>query len=412
MKTTIKIIFAVMLVLSCSVFGTVIYFDSTVGDTYCVNNGEGLVLTNGGILKLTAESGDADEVSKLDGNLTSYDMRLSLLGIIPVKTVHVTESDETQVLVLGEPFGIKVYTAGVMIVGFNDVDTHSGTYNPAVNSGLKIGDVILEIDGIKMRENTDVQAAVLQSGGKELTLLVKRDENSFSVSVKPEKSVLDGKWKTGMWVRDSSAGIGTLTFYSPSLEVTAGLGHGICDADTDKLLPLESGEFVEAEIVGLKKATDEVTGELQGIFSGDDFAKFTVNDITGVYGTECEAPESGALMPIALKQEIKCEKATVITTLDSEGPKEYDCVVEKVYRNDSGKIKNMIVKITDTALLEKTGGIVQGMSGSPIIQNGKLIGAVTHVLVDDPTKGYGIFAENMLETAQSVAEEQKLKDAS
>lgn len=401
-----------MLVLSCAAFSTVIYFDNSLGDVYCVKAGEEPILSDSHILRYRQKNDTDAKVSKLEGNLNTYDVTLSVLGIVPVKTVHITESDETEVLVLGEPFGIKVYTEGVMVVGFNDVDTHNGTYNPALNAGIKMGDMILEIDGVKMAENTDVQSAVLQSNGKEMEFLIKRDDNTFKVCVKPERSVLDNKWKTGMWVRDSSAGIGTLTFYSPSLEVTAGLGHGICDADTDKLLPLESGEFVEADIVGIKKSTDEITGELQGIFSGDEFAEFKVNDVTGVYGTDCRSPEGGTLMPVALKQEVKTEKATIITTLDSEGPKEYECVIEKIYHNDESKIKNMVVKVTDPELLEKTGGIVQGMSGSPIVQDGKLIGAVTHVFVDDCTKGYAIFAENMLETAQTAAELEELEDAS
>lgn len=412
MKKFIKVLFIIVLAFSVSAFSAVIYFDNSLGDVYCVKAGEEPVLGNSDILKCRQNLKSVSEVSKLGSNLSTYDMTLSFLGIVPVKTVHVTETDETKVVVLGEPFGIKVYTEGVMVVGFNDVTTHSGTYNPALNAGLKLGDMILEINGVKMGENTDVQSAVLKSNGKEMSFLIKRDDNTFNVTVKPAKSSLDNKWKTGMWVRDSSAGIGTLTFYSPTLDVTAGLGHGICDADTDKLLPLESGEFVEADIVGLKKATNEVTGELQGIFSGDEFAEFKANDITGVYGTNCESPEGGKLLPVALKQEVKTGKATIITTLDSEGPKEYECEIEKIYHSDNSKIKNMVIKVTDPKLLKQTGGIVQGMSGSPVIQNGKLIGAVTHVFVDDCKKGYAIFAENMLDTAQSVAENNKIKEAS
>jgi len=404
MKRFIKLIFSAVLVLSVASLSAVGYYDANLGNNYCIEKGGELELDTVGMLRSSEISKSSEAVSGGNSNLRSYDLRLSILGVIPVKTVHVTEAENTEVLVLGCPFGIKIYTDGVMIVGFNNVDTHSGSLNPAINAGLKAGDVILEIDGVKMQENTDVQAAVLTSKGKKLEMLIRRDGKTFTVAVTPEMSVTEEKWKTGMWVRDSSAGIGTLTFYNPSTDVVAGLGHGICDPDTDKLLPLQSGEFVEADIIGLKKSTSEAAGELQGIFSGGEVAEFKCNDITGVYGTDCCDDFEGQLMQIGLKQEIKVGKATVVTTLDSKGPQEYECEIEKIYYNEDSKIKNMIIKVTDKNLLSKTGGIVQGMSGSPIIQNGKLIGAVTHVLVEDSTRGYAIFAENMLETARDLSD--------
>lgn len=402
MKRFIKFIFSAVLILSAVSLSAVGYYDANLGNNYCIEKGGRLHLNTSDVLKVSEVLRQTETVSNEKTNLRSYDVQLKLLGIIPVKTVHVTEAESAEVLVLGCPFGIKIYTDGVMIVGFNDVDTHQGSLNPALNAGLKAGDVILEIDGVKMKENTDVQGAVLTSKGKKLTMLIRRDGKTFTVSVTPEMSATENKWKTGMWVRDSSAGIGTLTFYNPSTNIVAGLGHGICDPDTDSLLPLESGEFLEADIIGLKKSTKDEAGELQGIFSGGEVAEFKCNDITGVYGTSCCNDFEGQLMEVALKQEIKVGKATILTTLDDGGPNFYECEIEKIYLGDDSKIKNMIIKVTDKKLLSKTGGIVQGMSGSPIIQNGKLIGAVTHVLVDDPTKGYAIFAENMLETAQGV----------
>lgn len=407
MKKLIKCIFSAVLILSVASLSAVAYFDSTVGENYCVQSGSAPEILETGMVKYKELAADSTEVASNGANLKSYDIKLSVLGIIPIKTVRITEAKESEVMVLGNPFGIKIYTDGVMIVGFNNVDTHNGSLNPAVNAGLKTGDVILEINGVKMRENTDVQSAVLTSGGNALKMLIRRDSKSFTVMVTPEQSVTEGSWKAGMWVRDSSAGIGTMTFYDPSCNIVAGLGHGICDPDTDKLLPLSSGEFVEADIIGLKKSDEDEAGELQGIFSGGEVASFKCNDVTGVYGTNCNTEFTGKLMPVALKQEIKAGNATVITTIDGNGPKEYDCKIEKIYYNEDSKIKNMIIKITDKELIEKTGGIVQGMSGSPILQNGKLIGAVTHVLVGDSTKGYAIFAENMLETARST---EQLKD--
>ena len=241
--------------------------------------------------------------------------------------------------------------------------------------------------------------------------MIKRNESQFSVKLTPIYSNTDKVYKIGIWIRDSSAGIGTLTYYDPETNVVAGLGHGICDTDTGELVPCESGQFVGAEIVGIKKSSKDVTGELQGVFSGGVTAEIACNEMTGVFGFANKPIASANTMEIALKQEIKQGKAQILTTLDGGQPQYYDCVIKKVYHNDSSKIKNMVIEVTDPDLIAKTGGIVQGMSGSPLIQNGKLIGAVTHVLVDDPTKGYAIFAENMLETAQSVAEQQ-LKEAS
>ncbi len=405
MKKAVKILFVFSLVLCTAVFGAVIYYSLTLGDSYCIVSGENLVLGNENIISCN-ESGKAKAVQK-NGSETVGDSfsSVKLFGIIPIKQVKVTVADETDVLVLGSPFGIRIHTEGVLVVGFCDVDTENGTKNPAAEAGLKIGDSILSVNGKQLQSNTDMQKRILESGGKSLSLQVKRNGDVFDVSITPVKSKTEKCFKTGLWIRDSSAGIGTLTFYSPKYKVVAGLGHGICDADTKELLPLLDGDFLPAEIVGISKSDQSITGELKGVFSGQAFSSFSLNDITGVYGVGCENISNGKVFQVAMKQEIKPGIAKIITTIDSEGPKEYECKIEKVYHNDDSKIKNMVIKITDPELLEKTGGIVQGMSGSPIIQNGKLVGAVTHVFVNDPTKGYGIFAENMLESAQSVAQE-------
>ena len=205
-----------------------------------------------------------------------------------------------------------------------------------------------------------------------------------------------------------------MTFYSPRYNVAAGLGHGICDSDTGTLLSLNSGEFVSAEIVSYTKGKAGKAGELRGVFSGKKIADFSLNSNNGVYGSVSCDISMESLFPIAYKQEVRNASAYILCTVDGEAPQYYSCTVK--VRNQS-ETQNLLVEITDEKLLNTTGGIVQGMSGSPIIQNGKLIGAVTHVLVDDPTKGYGIFAENMLETAQTVGQglapaEQQLKEAS
>ena len=412
MKKAVKIFCVLCSVLCSAVFGAVIYYSLNLADSYYIVSGENLVFENQKVITCN-EFGEAKTVQKNGSETVGESLSsVKLFGIIPIKHVKVTVTDETDVLVLGTPFGIRIHTEGVLVVGFCDVDTEKGVCNPAAEAGIRIGDSILSINGKQLKSNTDMQSKVLESDGKELELTVKRNGETFNVSITPIKSKTEKCYKTGLWIRDSSAGIGTLTFYSPNYKVVAGLGHGICDADTKELLPLLEGEFLPAEIVGITKSDQSMTGELKGVFSGNPFSSFSLNDITGVYGSDCQNISSGTMYPVALKQEIKTGTATIITTVDSKGPKEYECKIEKVYHNDDSKIKNMVIKITDPELLEKTGGIVQGMSGSPVIQNGKLVGAVTHVFVNDCAKGYAIFAENMLETAQNVAEDNKLKDAS
>ena len=218
-------------------------------------------------------------------------------------------------------------------------------------------------------------------------------------------------YKIGLWVKDSSAGIGTLTFYSPSTNVVCGLGHGICDEETGAVLSLNSGEIVEAEIIDVEKGSIGSPGQLNGKFGSKTLGNIDLNCNAGVYSSLKGSIDLSNIVELAMKQEIKNGKAQILCTINGTDAKMYDCKVSIKSSSFLSKTQNMIVTVTDPELLATTGGIVQGMSGSPIIQNGKLIGAVTHVLVDDPTKGYGIFAENMLETAQSVAEK-PLKEAS
>ncbi len=412
MKKFIKFLFIISVVFSVSVFGTVIYFDNVLGDDYCVAKSDKFSLSEYTIVDCEIDEADFVAVQKSGSNIKSYKVNLSILGFIPIKNVNVTISNNDEVVVLGTPFGIKILSSGVMVIGFNDVETYDGAYSPAKNAGIKVGDIILSIDGKSVSSNNDVVKAVTEGCGQAMEFSVKRGDKVFNVTVKSAKSRLDNKYKIGLWVRDSSAGIGTLTFYNPETNIVAGLGHGICDSDTEELIPLKTGEFVEAQIVGIKKSSKSTTGELQGVFLGGKIAEIVENSITGVYGECCGYFSSDYVMPVALKQEVKTGEAEILVALDGGEPKKYKCEIEKVYHKDSSLIKNMIIRVTDSGLIEKTGGIVQGMSGSPIIQNGKLIGAVTHVLVDDPTKGYGIFAENMIETAQNVVESNKLKDVS
>ena len=356
----------------------------------------------------TLQNGVKTVSSDTNGN---YRSQLYWCGIFPVKEVSVSTVDSSVVTIGGTPFGIKLYTDGVLIVSLSDVITENGKCSPSKDCGIKTGDRILSIDGKEVFTNKEVAALVENCGGKALKLAISRGGVTSTFVLQPAFSKDEQKYKAGLWVRDSSAGIGTLTFYDPKTGVLGGLGHPICDVDTDEIIPISGGEIVPARIYSVGKSTAGSPGELRGGFERGRLAKLSSNNMAGVYG-KADVAIIGETYPVALKQEVEEGEAKIYTTIEGTKPKWYSIRIRKVNYKGNSITRNMVIEITDPVLLEKTGGIVQGMSGSPIVQNGKLVGAVTHVLVNDPTKGYAIFAENMLETAQSVAESNSLKEAS
>ena len=333
-----------------------------------------------------------------------YAASAKLFGIFPLKEVAVHVTDPTQVVIGGMPFGVKIYTDGVLVVGMTDVDTVTGPYNPAKSAGIKVGDVIVSIDGTPVATNEQVAGLVEQSGGKTMSFRIRRDNIEFDVRFYPARQQNDNSWKAGIWVRDSSAGIGILTFYDPARHMFAGLGHAVCDVDTGEVLPIAGGEIVPVEIYSVVKGVGGEPGELRGGFNEGTLGSLLQNGETGVYGAMQEGKITGETITVALKQQVKTGSAKVYTTIDGCEPDWYDVRVDQVRYADASPSRNMVITITDERLLAQTGGIVQGMSGSPLVQNGKLIGAVTHVYVNDPQKGFAIFAENMLKTADHIAD--------
>ncbi len=411
MKKFIKILFAILLVFCSYVFTSIYIMSGDVAQSYKVNRGEELQMDT--FMPVTAVY---NGVKMSQGVYTrqvgdSFEVDLKIFGVIPFSTVNVEIVDDMYVQVLGNPFGMKIYTDGVLVIESTDIVTGSGKANPAAAAGIRVGDYIKSVNGEQVTCNEDLLQMVTQSDGGAMSFEVMRDGKSFSCKVKPVIDKESGLYRIGIWVRDSSAGIGTLTFYSPSTDVVCGLGHGICDSDTEILLEVEQGELVEADIVEVEKGSAGNPGALKGKLTYDSIADISLNCEAGVYGIVRQTINATNLTEVALKQEVYDGKAQILCTVNGDTPKLYSCEIKRT-GNKTAKTQNLIVTVTDKELINATGGIVQGMSGSPIIQNGKLVGAVTHVLVDDPTKGYAIFAENMLETAQSVAESNKLKDAS
>lgn len=328
---------------------------------------------------------------------SGYSVDFKLLGIVPLKSAAVEVVKNSELMAGGQAFGIKYYTEGVIVVSMTDADTASGKANPAYNSGIRIKDVLLTVNGEKIRSNEHLSSLVKNCGGKPLLIGVKRDKMYFELSVTPVLD-LNGEYRLGCWVRDSTAGIGTITYYDISRNAFAGLGHGICDSDTGELMTLSYGEAMGANIYSVIKGIAGVPGELRGVFDeSKNIGILYQNCEEGVFGTLAEGftPE-GKVYPIAFKQSVREGPAEILCTIDESGVGSYSIEIIHVYTNSVKTTKNLVISVTDSRLLEKTGGIVQGMSGSPIIQNGCIIGAVTHVMINDPTKGYGIFIENML----------------
>lgn len=332
----------------------------------------------------------------------TYETSVKLFNIFPIKETIVTISERKYVVPGGNIFGIRLYTKGVMIVKIESVEAKNGTENPGQKAGLRKGDMILSVNNMEISDNKSLSEYIQSSDGKTLQMKICRNGKTSVIDFTPALSS-DGTYKGGLWIRDSTAGIGTMTFYDRANGYFAGLGHAICDIDTGEIMPLSGGDAVNAIIKGCYKGSKGTPGELCGVLNGNTLGNLYVNSNTGIFGKLNNYNKNGEVMPVALSTEVTEGKAQIISTVDENGPKYYNIEITKIYKNAKDQ-RNMIIRVTDDALISKTGGIVQGMSGSPIIQNGMLVGAVTHVFVDNAKEGYGIFAETMIEKQEEIAE--------
>ncbi len=336
-------------------------------------------------------------------NTEKYIGTLKFLNIIPIKNIEVNIISPVYVMPSGVPFGVKIYTKGALVISTSSVKTLFGLEKPWEKAGIVKGDVITHVNQEKIMNNQDLEKIIEKSCGQELDFKILRGDLEFNTKLTPVKSVEDHNFHIGLWVRDSSAGIGTLTFCEKENNIFAGLGHGICDIDTLELLPISHGDIVEATVTEIVRGQQGAPGELKGCFTNSEsIGKIKINNQTGLYGTLEKSPESCFEIPISPKQNIKKGPAQILATLDSNTPELYNINIDSVNYNINSPTQNIKLSVTDPRLLEKTGGIVQGMSGSPIIQNNSLVGAVTHVFVNNPAKGYAIFAETMLVSSNSI----------
>lgn len=331
-------------------------------------------------------------VSQKDASYTKKEnYSVKFLDKFTVKKVEANVIPKTKVVPLGSTIGLKLHTDGVLVVGMSEVKNINNEKNkPYEKSKIKEGDIIVEVNGVAITNTNDLIQTVNESKGNKLSIKYKRDNQTYEDEMMPSQTSAT-EYKLGLWVRDTAAGIGTISFYEPETKNFAALGHGILDIDTRELISISNGEITTANIVSIAKGEKGLPGEIRGSLIGQNtIGNISKNTELGIYGKINNIGifnvSNNDAVEVALRDEIKEGKATVVCTLENNNKKEYEVEIQKIYINNNSDNKSMLVKITDEDLLNKTGGIIQGMSGSPILQNGKLVGALTHVLVSDPTK--------------------------
>jgi stage IV sporulation protein B len=348
---------------------------------------------------------DKNNVSLVANEKGNEEMLLEFAGI-PVKKVDVNVLKDFRVQPGGQSIGVKLNTVGVLVVGHHLVNTEDGKKSPGEIAGIKIGDIITEINGNKIEKMTDVAPFVQNAGqsGEALDMVISRESGKFTTKLTPLKDKGENSYKLGLYIRDSAAGIGTMTFVHPQSKKYGALGHVISDMDTKKPIVVEDGQIVRSTVTSIEKGSNGDPGEKLARFSSDReiVGNITKNSPFGIFGVLNKELKNGILdkpLPIALSHQVKEGPAKILTVVNDDKVEEFEIEIVSTIPQKFPATKGMVLKVTDPKLLEKTGGIVQGMSGSPIIQDGKLIGAVTHVFVNDPTSGYGVHIEWMLNEA-------------
>lgn len=336
-------------------------------------------------------------------NRGSVNLQFSLFrGLIPIRQLTVSVLPEIQLNAGGHSIGIKLHEEGVMVVGFFYLENGGKNFSPAEDSGVFIGDLILAVNGINIQDlDTAAEIIKKESARGALDLLIKRGGEKIKIKVTPHLCPTSGDYRVGLYIRDTAAGVGTLTFYDTEKQYYGALGHIITDSDTQSILEIDDGLIVRADIVNVKMAQRGQPGEKAGIFreEKDILGTIAKNTHFGIYGKlksmeECATPYPDPI-PLGLCFEVKPGPAEMLTVVEGNKIQSFQLEIEKVLNQNRPVDKGIVIRVVDENLLSKTGGIVQGMSGSPIIQNGRLVGAVTHVFVNDPARGYGIFAEWM-----------------
>ena len=367
----------------------------TSGQKFVVQTGlPMLAASDGGAVSVLASQDERVTISAEAGGQTS--VTFSLLGLIPVHETRVNVVEERTLIPGGQAVGVALKTRGVLVVS-----------DAAKGRALRAGDVILSADGKNVESTKALSEQVGTAQTDTVSLEVLRGGQTITVDAQAEPDPSDGRRKLGVWVRDSTAGVGTLTYIDPANQAYGALGHAIVDADTGRLLAAREGAILHASIVGVTKGQSGKAGELKGNFlkAGEQIGSLMENCEYGIYGVLDDMPEN-LLYPQGLRagarSAVHTGAASIIATVDADGPQEYGVEIVRCFAQSEPSQKGMILRVTDERLLEKTGGIVQGMSGSPILQDGRIIGAVTHVYLSDATQGYGMYIEWMLEKSDAM----------
>ena len=334
----------------------------------------------------------------------TMDLSLDLFHLFSIKDVTVNVIPKTTVIPMGKAIGMKLYTEGVLVVGMSEIQGQK----PYEGSGIETGDTIVEINNEPINSTDELIECVNRSNGESLEIKYISEEEEKITSIAPAKDS-DNAYKLGLWVRDAAAGVGTLTFYEPSTGNFAALGHGINDVDTYDLIQIANGELVTTNILDIVKGEDGSPGEIRGsIENSATLGKVSKNTALGIYGNITDVSRlnlsTAKEMEVANRSEITTGKAEIMCELENGKIQNYEIEIQKIFIDNNENNKSMLIKVTDEELIEKTGGIIQGMSGAPIIQNGKFIGAVTHVLVNDSKTGYAVFADMMIKQMREVSE--------
>jgi len=365
---------------------------------------EGEELNLGTVYGVTVkENNFQKQIVKTSNNLNNNEtITLSLFNTIDVKDVKVDTIPRTTVVPLGNTIGLKLYTSGVLVVGLTEVNG----IKPYENTGIEEGDLIVCVNGIDVTTTEELTECVDKSKGKKLEITYIKDGKEHTTNMTATKTS-SNEYKLGLWVRDGVAGVGTISYYEPSTGMFAALGHGIVDVDTEELVTISKGTVVTTNVTEIVKGKEGTPGEIKGtIINGLEVGKVNDNSEFGIYGTLTNLSSlninNQEQYEVALRDEIKEGKAEVIINLEDGARKKYEIEITKIYKNNNNDNKSMIIKVTDEELLNLTGGIIQGMSGAPIVQNGKFIGAVTHVLVSDPTTGYAVFGDLMVKQMRTA----------
>ncbi|ABR33883.1 SpoIVB peptidase [Clostridium beijerinckii] len=341
-------------------------------------------------------------ISKIGNNDNEYEIKF--LGMIPLKAVEVQKIKDLEICPGGNPVGVRVNSEGVIIVGYSEIEINNKKEeSPGKAAGLEIGDVILRVNGENMENSMDLLKTIKECDNESIKVDILRNDENLTKTIHLKKEN-NKDYKIGLWIRDSTAGVGTMTFFDPTTKKFGALGHPITDADTNEPFLVKKGDLLESSIISVRKGEKGSPGELKGIFLNEETPTGNIekNTQSGIFG---EIKNTQVLnnkikpLKVGFRDEISVGKAKIITTVDESGPQEFDIEIEKTLNQSIPGSKSMVIKITDPRLLQKTGGIVQGMSGSPIIQNDKIVGAVTHVLINKPDTGYGIYIEWMLQEA-------------